>query len=88
MSNILVIGGAGFIGYIFTEILLDKGKNIVVFYNFTSKMENLFHLLEKFFKTLIFKVSNIRNLENCRNTTEWIEYIFHEAALGSVPRSI
>jgi len=89
MHNILVTGGAGFIGSNLTEALLDRGHSVRVLDNFaTGKIENLLPLLEKYPDTLTLQVGDIRNLDDCRKATEGIEYVFHEAALGSVPRSI
>ncbi len=89
MHNILVTGGAGFIGSNLTEALLDSGHSVRVLDNFaTGKIENLLPLLEKYPDTLTLQVGDIRNLDDCRKATEGIEYVFHEAALGSVPRSI
>jgi UDP-N-acetylglucosamine 4-epimerase len=89
MSNILVTGGAGFIGSNLTEALLERGHKVTVLDNFaTGKIENLLPLLEKYPETLTLQVGDIRNLEDCRKATEGIDYVFHEAALGSVPRSI
>ena len=45
-------------------------------------------LLEKYPESLTLQVGDIRNLEDCQKATEGIDYVFHEAALGSVPRSI
>ena len=89
MSKILVTGGAGFIGSNLTEALLQRGHNVRVLDNFaTGKIENLLPLLEKYSETLTLQVGDIRNPDDCRKATEGIEYVFHEAALGSVPRSI
>jgi len=89
MHNILVTGGAGFIGSNLTEALLERGHNVKVLDNFaTGKIENLLPLLEKYPEILTLQVGDIRNLEDCRKATEGIDYVFHEAALGSVPRSI
>jgi UDP-N-acetylglucosamine 4-epimerase len=89
MNKILVTGGAGFIGSNLTEALLDSGHSVRVLDNFaTGKIENLLPLLEKYPDTLTLQVGDIRNLDDCRKATEGIEYVFHEAALGSVPRSI
>jgi UDP-N-acetylglucosamine 4-epimerase len=87
--SILVTGGAGFIGSNLTEALLDRGHTVKVLDNFaTGKIENLLPLLEKYPETLTLQVGDIRNLEDYRKATEGTEYVFHEAALGSVPRSI
>ena len=89
MNNILVTGGAGFIGSNLTEALLDSGHSVRVLDNFaTAKIENLLPLLEKYPDSLTLQVGDIRNMEDCRKATEKIDYVFHEAALGSVPRSI
>jgi UDP-N-acetylglucosamine 4-epimerase len=89
MNNILVTGGAGFIGSNLTEELLERGHKVRVLDNFaTGKIENLLLLLEKFPDSLTLQVGDIRNMEDCRKATKEIDYVFHEAALGSVPRSI
>jgi UDP-N-acetylglucosamine 4-epimerase len=89
MSKILITGGAGFIGSNLTEALLERGHNVRVLDNFaTGKIENLLPLLGKYPATLTLQVGDIRNPDDCRKATEEIEYVFHEAALGSVPRSI
>lgn len=89
MSKILVTGGAGFIGSNLTEELLQRGHKVTVLDNFsTGKIENLLPLLEKYPDSLTLQVGDIRNMEDCRKATERVEYLFHEAALGSVPRSI
>jgi UDP-N-acetylglucosamine 4-epimerase len=89
MHRILVTGGAGFIGSNLTEALLERGHKVTVLDNFaTGKIENLLPLLEKYPETLTLQVGDIRNLDDCRKAAEGIDYVFHEAALGSVPRSI
>lgn len=89
MSNILVTGGAGFIGSNLTEALLERNHSVTVLDNFaTGHIENLLPLIEKYGSRLKLIVGDIRNLDDCRNAVEGCEYVFHEAALGSVPRSI
>lgn len=89
MYKVLVTGGAGFIGSNLTEALLEKGHTVRVLENFaTGKIENLLPLLEKYSEKLTLQVGDIRNLDDCRKAAEGIDYVFHEAALGSVPRSI
>lgn len=87
MSNYLVTGGAGFIGSNLVERLLDEGHHVRILDNFsTGKRENLlqfsnnnkFELLE----------GDIRDLHYCQTACKDIDYVLHEAALGSVPRSI
>lgn len=86
-SNVLVTGGAGFIGSNLVESLLISGNKVVCLDNFsTGKRENLkdympnpnFRLIE----------GDIRNYETCLAAVKGIDIVFHEAALGSVPRSI
>lgn len=87
--KVLVTGGAGFIGSNLVEELLKRGNEVTVLDNFsTGKIENLLPLFSSYSYLLNLMVGDIRNLENCRKAVEGAEYVFHEAALGSVPRSI
>lgn len=89
MSKILVTGGAGFIGSNLCEALLRRGDEVVCLDNFaTGKIENLLPLAEAFPKTFKLVVGDIRNLADCAKAVEGCEAVLHEAALGSVPRSI
>ena len=86
-KKVLVTGGAGFIGSNLTESLLNAGNEVVCLDNFsTGKRKNI----EEFLLNPRFRLfeGDIRNFEDCRKAVEGIEYVFHEAALGSVPRSI
>ncbi|NOR28623.1 MAG: NAD-dependent epimerase/dehydratase family protein [Lutibacter sp.] len=86
-SKILVTGGAGFIGSNLCETLLQLKNKVVCLDNFaTGKRENIQHLLENPNFKLI--VGDIRNIEDCTKACEGVDYVLHEAALGSVPRSI
>lgn len=87
--NILVTGGAGFIGSNLCEALLENGDNVVCLDNFaTGHIENLLPLIEKYPKAFRLIVGDIRNMNDCRKAVDGVEYVLHEAALGSVPRSI
>ena len=87
--KILVTGGAGFIGSNLCEYFLQEGHMVRCLDNFaTGKPENIIPLLEKYPKTFQLQVGDIRNLTDCQKAVEGIEYVLHEAALGSVPRSI
>ena len=86
-KTILVTGGAGFIGSNLCEALLEKGNKVVCLDNFaTGKRENLEQLLKDTNFTLI--EGDIRKLEDCLKATKDVDYVLHQAALGSVPRSI
>ena len=86
-KNILVTGGAGFIGSNLVEELLRLGNKITCLDNFaTGKRENIQPFLSNPNFTLI--EGDIRDLETCRKAVKNQEYVLHEAALGSVPRSI
>ena len=83
----LVTGGAGFIGSNLIESLLVADNQVVCLDNFsTGKMENLKGFIDDSRFKLI--VGDIRNFDDCEKSVRNIDIIFHEAALGSVPRSI
>lgn len=86
-STILVTGGAGFIGSNLCEYLLHAGYQVVCLDNFaTGKPENI----RQHFDNPAFRlvVGDIRNPEDCQKAVQGVDYVLHEAALGSVPRSI
>ena len=89
LSNkiILVTGGDGFIGSNLCEALLKRGNKVVCFDNFaTGKRKNI----EQFLKNINFTLieGDIRKLEDCLKAAKGVDYILHQAALGSVPRSV
>ena len=87
--NILVTGGAGFIGSNIIEFLLKNGvKSVRVLDNLsTGKMKNIQPFMDKY-NNLEFMYGDISNLESCRKAMNGIDVITHQAALGSVPRSV
>ena len=88
-SHILVTGGAGFIGSNLCEALLQDGHRVTCLDNFaTGHIENIMPLFGQFPHTFRLIVGDIRNMDDCRKAVEGADYVLHEAALGSVPRSI
>lgn len=88
-KNILVTGGAGFIGSNIVETLLSNGAKFVrILDNLkTGKMKNIQFLLDKY-DNVEFIYGDISNLEDCRKAVLGMELISHQAALGSVSRSV
>lgn len=87
--KVLVTGGAGFIGSNLCEHLLRNGYEVRCLDNFaTGHMHNLIPLIEQYGTTFELQVGDIRNMADCRKAVEGVDYVMHEAALGSVPRSI
>ena len=85
--KICVTGGAGFIGSNLVDALLEKGYQVIVLDNFsTGKRKNLAHCAENPAFELL--EGDIRDFDMCKRAAEGCDYVFHEAALGSVPRSI
>jgi UDP-N-acetylglucosamine 4-epimerase len=86
-KKVLITGGAGFIGSHLVAVLLQQGNQVVALDNFaTGKIENISdHIGRPDFKLL---EGDIRNMEDCRQAVEGVEIVLHQAALGSVPRSI
>jgi UDP-N-acetylglucosamine 4-epimerase len=85
--KVLVTGGAGFIGSNLCDALLEHSYKVICLDNFaTGKAENIRHLFDNPDFRLI--VGDIRNMDDCRKAIESVGYVLHEAALGSVPRSI
>ena len=87
MSKILVTGGAGFIGSNLTETLLKKDHFVRVLDNFsTGKRENL--IFDQAYSSLEIIEGDIRDLPTCHQAVKGMDYVFHQAALPSVQRSI
>ncbi|MGM9844789.1 MAG: SDR family oxidoreductase [Muribaculaceae bacterium] len=88
-NRVLVTGGAGFIGSNLCEHLLANGYIVRCLDNFaTGHPENIIPLLDKYPDAFSLQVGDIRNIDDCRKAVTDIDYVLHEAALGSVPRSI
>lgn len=87
MSKILITGGAGFIGSNLTEYFLNKGYNVVCLDNFATGHR---HNIEVFLQNPNYQLieGDIRDFSTCQKAVEEVDYVLHQAALGSVPRSI
>ena len=87
-SSFLVTGGAGFIGSHIAEYLLKNGAGKVrVLDNMTNGFQSNLDILKQY-PAFEFLQGDIRNLETCQQACAGIDYVSHQAALGSVPRSI
>jgi UDP-N-acetylglucosamine 4-epimerase len=86
-NKILITGGAGFIGSNLTEYFLSEGYKVTCLDNFSTGFR---HNIEPFLSNPNFTLieGDIRDLETCRKAVAGQTYVLHEAALGSVPRSI
>ena len=85
MSNYLVTGGAGFIGSNIVEELVKRGEKVRVLDNFSTGKR---HNIEPFHESIELIEGDVRSYHIVREAAEGIDYILHEAALPSVPRSI
>ena len=85
--KILITGGAGFIGSNLVEHFLLQEHEVICLDNFsTGKRENI----QPFLENPKFKLieGDIRNLDTCNQATQGVDFVLHQAALGSVPRSV
>lgn len=86
-KTVLVTGAAGFIGSNLCEYLVSNQVNVVALDNFaTGHHRNIKRLLNK--PNFKFIEGDIRDLEDCQYACKGIDFVLHQAALGSVPRSI
>ena len=86
-KKVLITGGAGFIGSNLVASMFKEGNYVVCLDNFsTGKRKNI----EEFLNNRNFRLieGDIRDLQVCREAVKGIDIVFHQAALGSVPRSI
>ncbi len=87
-KTFLVTGGAGFIGSHIAEYLCVHGvKKVRVLDNLLTGSQSNIDLLSQYFN-FEFLEGDIRDLDTCRKAMDGVEYVSHQAALGSVPRSI
>ncbi len=88
MKHILITGGAGFIGSNLTEYFLNKKYKVTCLDNFATGHR---HNIEPFFENSDYTLieGDIRDIETCHKAVKGgVDYVLHQAALGSVPRSI
>lgn len=89
----LVTGAAGFIGSNLVETLLRLGQSVVGLDNFATGHQHNLDQVEllvgaESWQRFHFIEGDIRNLDDCRSAVDGVDYVLHQAALGSVPRSI
>ena len=86
-NTILITGGAGFIGSNLSEYFLGLGHKVICLDNFSTGHR---HNLKGFLENPNFRLieGDIRNIEDCNLAVYGVDYVLHQAALGSVPRSI
>lgn len=87
MKTILITGGAGFIGSNLTEYFLNKGYFVRCLDNFATGYR---HNIEEFMSHSNYELveGDIRDLDTCKRAVNAVDYVLHQAALGSVPRSV
>jgi len=85
MAKYLITGGAGFIGSHIIEELIKRGEEVRVIDNFlTGKKENL----APFINGIELIEGDVRNYKICQDVVQGMDYVLHQAALPSVPRSV
>src|SRR5579862_703972 len=85
MATYLITGVAGFIGSTLARALLARGEKVVGYDNFsTGKRENLAGMLDR----IQFHEADLLDLDALNRACQGVDYVFHEAAIPSVPRSV
>lgn len=87
MQHILITGGAGFIGSNLVDYFIKQGHKITVLDNLATGFEkNISHHFDN--PDFNFIKGDIRDIDVCKQAVKGCDYVLHQAALGSVPRSI
>lgn len=87
MNKVLITGGAGFIGSNLVDHFMTEGYEVVCLDSLaTGFKRNIEHHLEN--QKFTFIEGDIRSLETCKEAVKSCDFVLHQAALGSVPRSI
>ena len=85
MARYLVTGAAGFIGSSLVRALLERGNQVRGVDNFaTGRRENLTEVLDR----IDFREADILNLDAMHQACEGVDYVLHQAAIPSVPKSV
>ena len=85
MAKYLVTGGAGFIGSNITKKLLERGETVRILDNLaTGRLKNI----EPFLSKIDFHKGDLTNLADCQKAVAGIDYVLHQGAVPSVPRSV
>lgn len=86
-KSFLVTGGAGFIGSHIAEYLLKNGAKVRVLDNMINGFQSNLDILKPY-SSFEFLQGDIRDFDTCQQACRGIDYVSHQAALGSVPRSV
>jgi UDP-glucose 4-epimerase len=87
MNKVIVTGGGGFIGSNLADGLIERGYQVVIIDNFaTGRVANIQHLLDN--KKVEFVRGSVASLPALQELFSGAKYVFHQAAIPSVPRSI
>lgn len=85
MTSVLVTGGTGFIGSHLVEGLLEKGLNVRVLDSLVnSRLDNISHVKDR----IEFIKGSVTDFDTVKKAVNGVEYVFHQAALGSAQRSV